>query len=123
MDIESALAAVQSQRTQLLEDQLKSQIASVQAKNEQMARLNSVLAGLYQVQGRLGVGAAANEAVTSEEQSQISQLYSAAGITGIPKTKGEVDAQINTVKQSIDALGNSQQMDMLRLLKKRRRTS
>lgn len=115
MGIEEALAAVQAQRTQLLDEQLKTQIAAVQARNEQVARLNSVLAGLSQVQGRLGTGAAANAAVTSQEQSNLSQLYSAAGITGTPKTKGEVDAQINTVKQSIDSLGNSQQMDMLRL--------
>lgn len=115
MGIEEALAAVQAQRTQLLDEQLKTQIADVQARNEQVSRLNSVLAGLFQVQGRLGAGAAANAEVTSQEQSDLSQLYSSAGITGTPKTKGEVDAQINTVKQSIDSLGNSQQMDMLRL--------
>jgi hypothetical protein len=115
MGLEEALAAVQSQRTQLLEDQLQSQISAVQARNENVARLNSVLAGLYQVKGRFGTSAPANAAVTSKEQSDLSQLYLAAGITGTPKTKGEVDAQINIVKQLIDSLGNSQQMEMLRL--------
>lgn len=115
MGIEEALMAVQSERTRLLEEQLKTQIAEVQARNEKVASLNLVLAGLYQVQGRFGANAEANAAVTSEEQSDLSQLYSSAGITGTPKTKSEVDAQINAVKQSIDSLGNSQQMDMLRL--------
>ncbi|WP_239619103.1 hypothetical protein [Cohnella mopanensis] len=115
MGIEEALAAVQAQRSQLLEEQVKSQIAAVQARNEQLARMNSMLSGLYQVQGRLGASAAANAVVTSQEQSNLSQLYSAAGMMGTPKTKGEVDAQIDSVKKLIDSLGNSQQMDMLRL--------
>lgn len=115
MDIETALAAVQSQRAQLLEDQLKSQIAGVTDKNNQIAKLNNVMAGLYQVKGRFGASAPANAAVTSKEQSDLSQLYSAAGLKEIPKTKSEVDAHISSVKQSIDALSNSQQMEMLRL--------
>ncbi|QJD81719.1 hypothetical protein [Cohnella herbarum] len=115
MDIVSAMAAVQSQRAKLLEDQLKSQISAVQSNNEKVAKLNYVLAGLYQVKGRFGASAPANAAVTSKEQSDLSQLYSAAGLKEIPKTKSEVDAHISSVKQSIDALSNSQQMEMLRL--------
>ncbi|WP_256762208.1 hypothetical protein [Cohnella sp. WQ 127256] len=115
MDIESALMAVQAERSKLLESQLKSQIADVQSRNEQVAKLNSVLAGLYQVKGRIGASAPANTAITSKEQSDLRSLYLAAGLTELPKTKSEVDTHINTVKQSIDALGNSQQMDMLRL--------
>ena len=41
MDLETALLAVQSQRANLLEDQLKGQIEAVQKKNAQIAQLNT----------------------------------------------------------------------------------
>lgn len=41
MDLESALQAVQSQRTQLLENQLKDQLEGVQQRNQQLADLNT----------------------------------------------------------------------------------
>lgn len=43
MDLETAMMAVQSNRANLLEAQLKDQIASVQAKNDQIAKLNQLL--------------------------------------------------------------------------------
>jgi len=46
MDIETALMAVQSQRTQLLDEQLKNQIQAVQEKNNQAAQLNDQLSQL-----------------------------------------------------------------------------
>lgn len=41
MDLESALQAVQSQRAQLLENQLKDQLEGVQQRNQQLADLNA----------------------------------------------------------------------------------
>ena len=41
MDLESALQAVQSQRAQLLENQLKDQLEDVQHRNQQLADLNA----------------------------------------------------------------------------------
>lgn len=41
MDLESALQAVQSQRAQLLENQLKYQVEGVQQRNQQLADLNA----------------------------------------------------------------------------------
>jgi len=41
MDLESALQAVQSQRAQLLENQLKDQLEDVQQRNQQLADLNA----------------------------------------------------------------------------------
>lgn len=41
MDLESALQAVQSQRAQLLENQLKDQLEDVQRRNQQLADLNA----------------------------------------------------------------------------------
>lgn len=43
MDIESALAAVQSQRAQLLEEQLKGQLNSVSERNQQISTMNESL--------------------------------------------------------------------------------
>ena len=46
MDLETALMAVQSNRANLLETQLKDQISSVQAKNDQISKLNQLLGTL-----------------------------------------------------------------------------
>lgn len=46
MDLESIMMAVQMQRTNLLEGQLKEQISSVQAKNDQISKLNMALGEL-----------------------------------------------------------------------------
>src|SRR5690606_2447581 len=43
MDLEPAMMSVQSQRANLLEGQLKDQIASVQAKNDKMGKMNELL--------------------------------------------------------------------------------
>ena len=46
MDIETAMMAVQSQRTQLLDAQLADQIKAVQSRNDQISKLNDALAKL-----------------------------------------------------------------------------
>jgi len=89
MDLETALMAVQSQRTQLLENQLKDQLGAVQQKNQEIADLNSQLTGLNQ------------EKTATPVEDQDKQIA--------------LDQQIQSLKGQIDSLGNSQQMDMLRL--------
>ncbi|MBP1992070.1 hypothetical protein [Paenibacillus eucommiae] len=76
MDIETALLMVQSQRTQLLENQLKLQIEEVQKRNQLIVELNTQLA----------------EARKNGDETLVKELQS-----------------------KIDAAGNSQQMDMLRM--------
>lgn len=46
MDLETAMKTVQASRANLLETQLKGQIAAVQAKNDQIAKLNQLLGAL-----------------------------------------------------------------------------
>jgi hypothetical protein len=46
LDLETALMSVQTQRANLLEAQLKDQISAVQAKNEQISKLNQALGAL-----------------------------------------------------------------------------
>jgi hypothetical protein len=53
MDLETAMMAVQSQRTQLLDSQLASQIKDVQSRNNNIADLNSALGDVTGLQGKL----------------------------------------------------------------------
>jgi branched-chain amino acid transport system substrate-binding protein len=129
MDLETALMAVQQQRTQLLDSQLAAQIADVQRRNEQIAKLNEVLGALNVVltyfppdataTARLdGSGAAGAYA---ESVARARSAETAAGLKlDLPQdggawTRGQLDAAIQTVKAAIDQAGNVQQLDMLRL--------
>ena len=87
MDIETAMMMVQQDRTKLLEDQLKAQIAGVQARNDQIAALNEQLSALY------------TKKAQNNDETNLTEL----------------ENQIQALKNQIDSLGNSQQMDMLRL--------
>ena len=92
MDLESAMMAIQSQRAELLEGQLKSQIDQVQQRHQEIAKLNE----------------------------QISQLR--AERAGLQNPNGAdnararaLDMQVEQIRAQIDSLNNSQQMDMLRM--------
>jgi hypothetical protein len=156
MDIETALMMVQSERTKLLDAQLQTQIQEVQNRNEQVAKLNTVLSSLNSYAGAIkGTDAGSKPDGWSRDQEldvevPLNNAIRAAGITDLgftPRTgqlstldangnamargntslvtssanisgsttKGEIDAAITKVKGMIDAAGNSQQMDMLRL--------
>ena len=156
MDIETALMMVQSERTKLLDAQLATQIQEVQNRNEQVAKLNTVLNSLNSyasaIKGtdagskpdgwsrdqELDVEVPLNHAIRDAgitdlgftprtgqlsaldadgnalPRGQTALVTSSANISG-STTKGEIDAAITKVKGMIDAAGNSQQMDMLRL--------
>lgn len=87
MDLESQLIAVQSNRVNLLDEQLKREIANVKGRNTDIAALNT----------------------------RLNALTLAKGKTTDPKTIAKLDVEINELRAKIDALGNTQQMDMLRL--------
>ncbi|MEK4699927.1 hypothetical protein MKX47_10040 [Solibacillus sp. FSL R7-0668] len=86
-DIETSMLTVQTQRATLLEGQLQTQLAEVQKKNEQIANFNAQLDKLE-----------VEKAATTDKAKQ-----------------DELQAQIQDVKNQIDSLSNSQNMDMLRL--------
>lgn len=122
MDLETAMMAVQSNRANLLETQLKDQIAAVQAKNDQIAKLNQVLSALNAVAAGFGSDAGSNSPVpntSSDEKQRYNDMQNAmknAGLTdAVPSTKGQLESYIQKIKSLIDGLSNSQQMDMLRL--------
>jgi prefoldin subunit 5 len=83
MDLETAMMAVQSQRANLLESQLKDQIASVQKKNEQISQLNLVLGSLNAATAKASSGAKATDKVdiSSSAASEIAAALKSAGIS------------------------------------------
>jgi hypothetical protein len=153
MDIETALMMVQSQRTQLLDSQLTSQIQGVQDRNNQIASLNNVLSTLNAAQAAfpgdakpdatikdwnddkvheieiplndaiqqaglqdLGFGSSAGQtSAQNYRDGTAGTLPSGSSVMKGSTTKAQIDAAIAKVKGQIDSLGNSQQMDMLRL--------
>jgi hypothetical protein len=153
MDIETALMMVQSQRTQLLDSQLTSQIQGVQDRNNQISKLNNVLSTLNAAQAAfpgdakpdatikdwnddkvheieiplndaiqqaglqdLGFGSSAGQtSAQNYRDGTAGTLPSGSSVMKGSTTKAQIDAAIAKVKGQIDSLGNSQQMDMLRL--------
>ncbi|MFC7551724.1 hypothetical protein ACFQU7_04545 [Pseudoroseomonas wenyumeiae] len=127
MDLETVLMAVQSQRTQLLDTQLQEQIKAVSAKNDVIAHANGELGQLNMIAAMFGSDAKSDTTVALEtkmssggQESTVGEiLKSLSGGEDILKdgrvTKGEIDVLITHTKGHIDSLGNSQQMDMLRL--------
>lgn len=120
MDLETALMAVQSERKNLLDQQLQEQIKQVQERNDQIAKLNNVLAAANGVLRYYPSDAKAEDAIPASAQQAVQELknaISASGVTDLaaPANKGQCDTLIQNVKGRIDAASNSQQMDMLRL--------
>jgi len=123
MDLETALMAVQSQRAQLLEGQLKSQIEEVQKRNEATQHLNTFLTALNHE------GAAKEPHISLTDKIDDSKPDSPTwgdklkefGIeqANIDKNGSldakEIAAAADLLKGKIDSLNSSQQMDMLRL--------
>jgi hypothetical protein len=93
MDLESAMMAIQSQRANLLEAQLKTQMDGVAQRNTEIAKLSQQISGLQAERSRLPVS-------KTDQQNQQAKMW---------------DQQIEQLKSQIDSLSNSQQMDMLRL--------
>jgi hypothetical protein len=152
MDITTAMLAVQSQRTQLLDQQIAVQIKEVQARNDKIAALNNVLAGLNKATAQFKSDAKPTDTIPDWNDDKVKSIevplndsIQAAGLgdlgftarqgqitdpnnpgktvvlpagTNIMQggtTKAELDAAVSKVKGMIDSVGNSQQMDMLRL--------
>ncbi|GAB2734953.1 type III secretion system needle tip complex Bsp22 [Melaminivora jejuensis] len=119
MDLETLMMMVQSNRAQLLEDQLKSQISSVQAKNDNISKLNELLGALNSAAAKFKSDAKAGDTIAIP--ADIKTTAASAGITlpsgfsGDKVTKGNLDSFVQQTKSMIDSQSNSQQMDMLRL--------
>lgn len=141
MDIETALMAVQSQRSQMLEEQLKGQLEAVNARNTQIASLNNTVASLngdipefeqltalfkdsdgghatIALTDKVGTG----DTTVGDLIKSLSKDYGldSDGDGKIQKADLEKafesnEREISQAKHQVDALGNSQQMEMLKL--------
>ncbi|CUR74150.1 hypothetical protein AADG64_23695 [Achromobacter xylosoxidans] len=90
-DLETALLAVQTNRTQLLDKQLSSQITAVQQKNEQAAKLNAVMSAINTVMAQYPKDGDSDATIKDWDQTKVvkyemplNQALKDAGITDIP---------------------------------------
>lgn len=118
MDLETQMMMVQSQRANLIEQQLKAQMESMQKKNEQISKLNDMLAA-FNTAAESFPGDAKADATTKVTQAMIDSAKEAKiafnYVVGSDITKGKVSEITQKTKSDIDTLTNNQQMDMLRL--------
>lgn len=96
LDLETALMLVQTQRTQLLDRQLKDQLEEVQRRNTQTAELNSEI---NNVRVELKELRNAEEPLEEEQLQRIEEL----------------EGTLIELEDQRDSFSNSQQLDMLRL--------
>jgi len=88
MDLETAMMAVQSNRANLLEAQLKDQISSVQAKNDQISKLNQLLGSLNKAAASVPADAKAGDKVNiSASAPDLKSAAASAGVT-LPESVG-----------------------------------
>lgn len=112
-DLEGALLAAQDQRTQLLDQQLSSQITDVQRRNARVATLNAAVTALNAYvaaptdESLAAAIAAAREAVESH-----ALLSATSDSTEARTAAAELAASLRTER---DTVTSTQQMDMLRL--------
>ncbi len=101
MDLETAMMAVQSNRANLLEAQLKDQVSSVQAKNDRISSLNQLLGSLNKAAAAMPADAKAGDKVgiSSDTAADISAAAGSAGIT--------LPAELSVPKKWVVQLGDS----------------
>lgn len=130
LDLESAMMAIQSQRANLLENQLKTQIEGIQKRNSDIAALNALAGELRKFRSggtdkekwaNLGANAAEGKANYARVKAAGLSMPTGADEVNEPGT-GIYDAKQKTfdawneeIKGKIDSLSSNQQMDMLRM--------
>jgi hypothetical protein len=121
MDLETALMMVQSQRANLLEQQLKDQIAVVAAQNATIANLQTAQSRLLAVIGRFPAESDRDTKTSAVgvPATALADLKAAVIAAGLQEfdtsTLGALNTARNDIAALIDSRSNSQQMDMLRL--------
>lgn len=119
-DLDALLQMVQSQRTQMLDTQLRDQMDEINKGNQKASMLNGLLGLLYRLSSSFQSTDADDTPITKNDiidsiLNSIAEVKSTLGLQLTLNTKSDVDKGIATVKSQIDDLYNAQQMDMLRL--------
>lgn len=121
MDIESLLMVVQAERSRLLEAQLKTQIAEVQARTAGLVKLQAVESRLRAIESAFpaGSGVGTPTSAVPLPANALTELATAVADVGLlpldTSTLGKVREGLAHVRGLVDSASNSQQMDMLRL--------
>jgi len=110
LDLETALLMVQQQRTTLLDQQLRDQINEVNTRNQLITEYNSLISNLLTAKSQSITSFTLDEATTDS-------LIKVGVITQSKKSYSvsEIDQMISSLRNKIDSVSNTQQMDMLRL--------
>lgn len=120
MDIATALMFVQTERVNRLEEQIKDQLATVSKRNEQVGKLNSVLTEANALSSATGTNAGdklskdANLTLLNAAAAKAGYKIDPAVVPG-ETTKADLEKVVSNIKNAVDGLTNTQQMDMLRL--------
>jgi hypothetical protein len=130
LDLETAMMAVQSQRANLLESQVRGQLDAISTRNSDISKLNELLGELKRLRpagtdpekwGNLGADAKAGRDMYARLQAAGVTFPSGGDKVDEPGS-GIYDARQKTfdtwtgqIKGKIDSLNSSQQMDMLRM--------
>ncbi|MFE5318852.1 hypothetical protein ACFQ88_09090 [Paenibacillus sp. NPDC056579] len=111
MDLETALMQVQSQRANVLEEQLKGQMETIQARNNEIAKLNEIIS-------KLKASRPAKPEASVTLDADLHKKLTENGIK-VPSSnkwsQADVDVALESLRGKIDSLNSSQQMDMLRM--------
>lgn len=111
MDLDTAIMLVKQQRAKQLEQQLQSQLTDVQGRNQQIAEFNMLLSTLNASLAQPVNGAYTLDDGTTKKLSDLGHLLAKKASYSYQ----ELSHLIGTLRQSIDELNASQQIDMLRL--------
>lgn len=126
LDLETALQLVQSQRATLLETQLKDQILGVQARNDQIAQLNTLISDIRTLPFKNSSSPDPLPNLVDRIYQYAPSLVPAKFMPDTAANRAAFQAQlssdpafqlssIESLKGQIDSLNSSQQMDMLKL--------
>jgi len=112
-DLEGALRAVQDQRVRLLDQQLSSQVTDVQKRNARVVTLNAAITALNAyVAGPTDESLATGIAAARPAVESHVLLSATSDSTEVRTAAADLVA---TLRGELDAVTNTQQMDMLRL--------
>lgn len=102
MDIETALMAVQSQRANLLESQLKDQMESVRKRNVQIEALNNILAKVRDLRPDTTDGKA-----NTSSGGNVNVPVATTGTIGVDAAQiSELENEVNQLQEWLDAKGS-----------------
>lgn len=110
LDLKTALLMVQQQRAALLDQQLSSQLNDITSRNQTIAEYNELIGKLYQAKNQ----SSASYTLDKDTNDSLLKHGAVAQIKNSYSSQ-EIDSMISSLRGKIDAMSNSQQMDMLRL--------